>query len=213
MARKRKVKYSRLFILIILIVLIIGLSVLALGKFNSKKTTKKVKDIMEIKEYDYTLKENATDYYKKLFKELSDTLKSKNVDEEKYSDLVAKMFVADFFNLDNKYSKNDVGGVEFVYKNYQTDFEKYAMDAIYKSVESNVYGNRKQKLPVVDSVKTEKVKNEVFKYGDSSDENAYVYNFNITYKEDLDYQTNGNLVLIHNGKKIDVASMSEKSSS
>ena len=213
MARKRKVKYSRLFILIILIVLIIGLSVLALGKFNSKKTTKKAKDIMEIKGYDYTLKENATDYYKKLFKELSDTLKSKNVDEEKYSDLVAKMFVADFFNLDNKYSKNDVGGVEFVYKNYQTDFEKYAMDAIYKSVESNVYGNRKQKLPVVDSVKTEKVKNEVFKYGDSSDENAYVYNFNITYKEDLDYQTNGSLVLIHNGKKIDVASMSEKSSS
>ena len=58
-----------------------------------------------------------------------------------------------------------------------------------------------------------KVKNETYQYGENTDENAYVFNFNIEYKEDMDYQTEGSLILIHNGNKIEVASMSEKSAS
>ena len=67
------------------------------------------------------------------------------------------MFIADFFNLDNKISKNDVGGKEFVYSNYQTDFEKFAMDSMYKSVENDVYGKRNQELPIVTKVEVTKV--------------------------------------------------------
>lgn len=213
--RKRKIKTGRILTLILLIGLLVGTVIFGLDKYSSKKpTSNKVKDISTIEGYDYTLKENATSYYKGLFKKLDSTLSEDPVNEEEYMLLVSQMFVADFFNLDNKISKNDVGGVQFVYKDYREDFEKYAMDSIYKSVESNLYGNRKQKLPIVTDVKVNKVKNESYKYGNSSDDKAYVVNFDITYKEDLGYQSEGSLVIIHNDKKMEVASMStEKSSS
>ena len=87
------------------------------------------------------------------------------------------------------------------------------MDSMYKSVESDVYGDRNQELPEVTNVEVIKVKNETYTYGENSDDNAYVFNFKIEYKTDMDYQTEGSLILIHNGNKIEVASMSEKSAS
>lgn len=206
--RKRKVKVGRIFSLLLIISVLTFLGIMAYEKISSKKTeVKKDKNISYIKDYDYSLSANATDYYKKLFKELDSVLKKDSVDEEKYMNLVCQMFVADFFNLDNKISKNDIGGVQFVYKDYQSDFEKSAMDSMYKSVESNVYGSRKQKLPIVEEVTCSKLKNESFKYGDSNDDNAYSVNFEIKYKDDLSYQDEGNLTIIHSDKKLEVASM------
>lgn len=214
MKKKRKINVKRVAILIILLALIIVGAVLAVNKLTHKeKETQEVKEVASIDAYGYTLKDNATAYYKKLFKELEKTLNAKEVDEDKYAELVAQMFIADFFNLDNKISKNDVGGKQFVYADYQSDFEKFAMDSMYKSVESDVYGDRDQELPEVTNVEVTKVKNDTYTYGENSDENAYVFNFKIEYKKDLDYQTEGSLTLIHNGNKIEVASMSEKSAS
>lgn len=212
--KKRKINVKRVAILIILLLLIIASIVLAVNKLTKKETkTKEIQEVASIDAYGYTLKDNATAYYKKLFKELEKTLNADKVDEEKYSKLVAQMFIADFFNLDNKISKNDVGGKQFVYADYQSDFEKFAMDSMYKSVESDVYNDRNQELPIVSNVEVTKVGNQNYTYGENSDDNAYVYNFKIEYKDDLGYQTEGSLILIHNGQKIEVASMSEKSAS
>ena len=212
--KKRKINVKRVAILIILLLLIIASIVLAVNKLTKKETkTKEIQEVASIDAYGYTLKDNATAYYKKLFKELEKTLNADKVDEEKYSELVAQMFIADFFNLDNKISKNDVGGKQFVYAGYQSDFEKFAMDSMYKSVESDVYNDRNQELPIVSNVEVTKVGNQNYTYGENSDDNAYVYNFKIEYKDDLGYQTEGSLILIHNGQKIEVASMSEKSAS
>ena len=212
--KKRKINVKRVAILIILLLLIIASIVLAVNKLTKKETkTKEIQEVASIDAYGYTLKDNATAYYKKLFKELEKTLNADKVDEEKYSKLVAQMFIADFFNLDNKISKNDVGGKQFVYADYQSDFEKFAMDSMYKSVESDVYNDRNQELPIVSNVEVTKVGNQNYTYGENSDDNAYVYNFKIEYKDDLGYQTEGSLILIHNGQQIEVTSMSEKSAS
>lgn len=209
--KKRKIKYGRIFILLILIVSIVFGGFYAYKKLNTKpKIPKEVKELSSIDKYGYSLKENATEYYKGLFKNLEKVLSKDDVNEEEYLTLVSQMFIADFFNMDNKVNKNDVGGKQFVYKEYRSDFEKYAMDSIYKTVESNVYGNRNQELPIVEKVEVAKVKNETYKYGNSSDDNAYVVNFNITYKDDLGYQDEGSLVVIHNDNKLEIASMSEK---
>ena len=212
MKKKRKLNVKRIIIVIILLALIVTGSLLAIQKLTHKEEkVTEVKEVAAIEAYGYTLKENATAYYKKLFKQLEKTLNEKEIDEEKYAELVAQMFVADFFNLENKISKNDVGGKQFVYLNYQNDFEKFAMDSMYKSVESDVYGERNQQLPEVSNVTVTKVKQASYKYGENTDENAYIYNFEIEYKKDLGYQTKGSLTLIHNDKKIEVASMSEES--
>ncbi len=212
--KKRKIRFGRILVLFILMVLLVLGGYFAYKKLNVKKEPKReVKNISVIENYGYSLKENATSYYKGLFKKLEKTLNQEEIDEEEYMTLVSQMFVADFFNLDNKLNKNDVGGKQFVYEDYREDFVKYAMDSMYKSVESNVYGNRDQNLPIVTGVEVQKIKTEAFKYGDKVDDKAYVVNFEVTYKEDLGYQTSGSLVIIHNDKKLEVASMSEKSSS
>lgn len=206
--RRKKLRIGRIFILILLITSIFVLGYMAITK-NNKNEVKKARDISEIKEFGYTLREDATSYYKSLYKKLSKTLEG-DIDYDKYSSLVSQMFVCDFFTLSNKSNKNDVGGFQFVYSEYKNDFQKYAADTVYKSVLNNVYGNRKQDLPTVKEVNVTKKDNTAFKYGDSTDEGAYVYDFEITYDNDYGYQDSGSLTLIHNGKKIEVAKMSEK---
>ncbi len=212
MAKKktRRVSKRKIFIFIILPLLIIG-GVCYYIFFMQDKADKvvKLKSSDTIKGYDYTLRSDATKYYKKLFKELKSTLESDEIDNDVYAELITKMFVADFYNLDNKVSKNDVGGVQFVYENFRDDFTKKATNSMYKSVESNVYGKRKQKLPIVNNVSVAKNDSVSFTYSDKTDEEAYNISFEITYKEDLGYQDKGTLTLIHNDKKIEVAALEE----
>lgn len=208
--RKRKVKLGRILILLFILSLLVGVCIYGSTKVSKKSSTvKKVKAISSIEKYDYTLKENATAYYKGLYKELEKILNNDEVSYDDYLEVMCKMFVADFFNLDNKSSKNDVGGVEFVYKDYQLDFKKYAMDSIYKTVENNVYGARKQELPIVSEVSVEKVKNDSYKLGDTVFDEAYVVNFDISYKSDLGYQNSGSLTVIKKDKKLEIVSMKD----
>lgn len=211
---KRKVSKKKVSMFLIIIILIVGVIGTVFYFKNNNKDDKviKVQSVDEIKGYDYTLSSNATKYYKSLFKQLKEVLESDEVDEAKYADLVVKLFVADFYNLDNKINKNDIGGVQFVYKPFREDFKKLAADSIYKTVENNLYGDRKQTLPVVVNVSTEKKDSKSFKYGNSTDEQAYNINFEIEYKEDLGYQDSGNITLIHNDKKLEVAALEESSS-
>ena len=206
--RRKKLRIGRMFILILLITFIFVLGYMAITKKNQNEV-KKTRDISEIKDFGYTLREDATSYYKSLYKKLSKVLEDE-IDYDKYSSLVSQMFVCDFYTLSNKSNKNDVGGFQFVYNEYKNDFQKYATDTVYKSVLNNVYGNRKQDLPTVKEVNVTKKENIAFKYGDSTDEEAYVYDFEITYDNDYGYQDSGTLILIHNGKKIEIAKMSEK---
>ncbi|MBQ9011737.1 MAG: hypothetical protein IJ093_03720 [Bacilli bacterium] len=210
MAKKRRVSKKKISIAIIILLLIVCVGVGAyffLNKHENTPKTVKIESVDTIEDYDYTLSSNATKYYKDLFKELKTLLESGDVDEAKYASLVAKLFVADFYNLDNKINKNDIGGTQFVYKDFREDFEKLATTSMYKSVENNLYNDRKQDLPVVANVSTDKKDNESFKYGDKTDDNAYKIDFEISYQEDLGYQTKGTLTLIHNDKKIEIAAL------
>lgn len=208
---KRKISKKKVSIFVIIVILIIA-AITFFIFLDSKKDdaeTIKVEDVDTIEGYDYTLKSNSTKYFKDLFKQLKECLEADEIDEDEYAELVSKMFIADFFNLDNKISKNDVGGVQFVYEGFRDDFIKLVSTSIYKNVESNLYDDREQNLPVVTNVSIEKGDNTTFTYGDQTDDNAYVMNFEIEYDEDLDYQTSGTLTLIHNDKKLEVAAMEE----
>ena len=59
------------------------------------------------------------------------------------------MFVTDFYTLSTKVTNQDVGGLEFIYSKNKDNFKLKASDTLYKYIESNVYGDRKQKLPEV----------------------------------------------------------------
>ena len=83
-----------------------------------------VKKVDVIDKYGYYLEEDATDYYKSLYKELKDITNKDEVDYEEYAKIVAKLFVTDVFTLDNKVTSSDIGGLQFIYPDFREDFIK-----------------------------------------------------------------------------------------
>ena len=110
------------------------------------------------------------------------------MDEEKYATLETQIFISEFFTLSNKVNRSDVGGIQFVYKDYQESFTKLAMEGMYHYVENNIYGDRKQELPEVvnvDVINTEQ--KEYILSDDVTDEKAYYVDVTINYAKDVFY--------------------------
>lgn len=211
--RKKKIskkKTTRLIIVLFVIgAILFTSSQVLMGKKAKKRVKREVKVEEKIDDYNYELDDNETAYYKSLFKSLKTVLSEEEVDEEKYASLVSQLFLADFFNLDNKLSKNDIGGIQFVYSDFQNDFENLAKEGIYHYVESNIYGDRKQELPIVTEVSVLNIETKTVKYLDSIDEKAYVVDLSITYEKDMGYQEEATLVLVHHNDRLEITQMSE----
>lgn len=210
MAKRKKIKKFRLVMTIVFIILFILLIFSVKDIVDSLKSGESKIEILDtIKDYDYSLNEYDSAYFKKVFKKLKTELKNKKVDEKKYAKLISELFVIDFYSLDDSLNKNDVGGIQFVYTDYQSDFTKYAKDTIYKYVDSNIYNDRKQKLPKVKSVEVTLDKQDKVNFeNDVNDDKAYYMNVTINYDKDLEYQKNVELIIIHNGKKLEIAKLS-----
>ena len=194
MKLKKKVKV----ILIIAIILIVaGLGFLAYESLQPKNVrTATVEN--EIEEYGYTLKSTRNDRYKEMFQELKDILSEDPVDEEAYLEQVSKMFIMDFYTLNDKLANTDVGGIDFVHTNAKTNFLEKAEDTVYKYVESDIYGTRVQELPEVTDVTVEKIENIEYTIGtDVTDDKV-----SLKYKEDMDYPTKATLIFVHEDNKL-----------
>ncbi len=167
-----------------------------------------------IKGYNYTLYDDSTELYKDLYYELKDILEDETIDEAKYAEVISKMFVADFYTLSTKVTNQDVGGLEFIYSKNKDNFKLKASDTLYKYIESNVYGDRKQKLPEVVEFVSCTSKVDGYNYNDKDtglkifDTKSYVVNVTWKYKEDLGYQTKATIRLVHEGNVLSIVSVS-----
>lgn len=206
---KLKKKAKRILV-ILLIVLFILLGVLVyINFFDGKKTVKEVKVVNQIEKYGYNLKDTKTAKYKKLFEDLKKILNEKEVDEEKYVSKIAEMFVYDFYSLNDKTAKTDVGGVDFVYSGVLANFLENAEDTYYKYVENNIYGNRNQNLPTVGKIEIKEVTKEAFAYGDKTDDNAYKVQVEWDYTDEsfAKYQKSATLVFVHDENKLSLVEL------
>lgn len=212
----KKKRKRKLIIFLILLLIIAGTVFYVYSKYFKKSETKveeKTKVVDTINEYDYTIRDNDTKLYKTKFEELKRTLNAKNLDNKKYSELVSELFIIDFYSLDNKISKNDVGGVQYVYSEYKPSFIEKARDEFYKFVKNNLNDDRNQKLPIVSTIKVES--SEQVSAGDyfKSDnlkykEEAYKIELSWTYEEDLGYDKKATIIVVKDGdKKFSVAKL------
>lgn len=193
-------KKPKIIITLVALLLIAALAIVLVISFKPKETkVKEVKVLKSIDEYGYQLKDNKTKKYKDMFKELEDILRADTVDEEAYAKKIAEMFVYDFFSLEDKAAKTDVGGVEFVHPNAVANFLLTAEDTYYKYVESNIYGERKQELPAVDKVTIESIEKSEFAWNNAMHE-AYEVKLSWTYTNEkfADYQKTALVILIKN---------------
>ena len=206
--KNKKLRRILLFLFIIVVAVILVVFALNTSKNNNEESNKKVVD--EIKKFSYTVSETDTKLFKDKFKELKEELSKKKVDNEKYAKLISELFVIDFYTLDNKVTKNDVGGVQFIYESYKSDFVDYARDGIYKQVISNIYNERTEKLPEVSKVSVESI-NEIDASSvletklDSSD--AYEVKMTWEYKNNDDFQTEATIIVVTDGDKLSVAKL------
>jgi len=187
---------------------------MALNNRSNEPQAKKKKVVDKIDDFDYTVSETDTELFKKEFKKLKNVLSKEEIDNKKYSEMVAKLFIIDFFTLDNKMTKNDVGGAQFVYSKYKTSFIDKSRDEFYKYVKNNLDGKRNQNLPEVSSVSVESCEpvtasSELSGNDFSAIEEAYKVNLKWEYKEDLGYQESATVVVVKDDTKFSVAKLSK----
>lgn len=204
MRMKKKVKKKLIITLVIILVIVLAVGgYFVYNKFLNTPATK-AKVVDKIEDYGYELESDAPKVYKKLFGELVTTLKADPVDDEAYAKLVAQMVAVDFYNLDNKVSKNDVGGTQFILSAYKDNFVLEASDTVYKYLEHNLYNDRKQDLPEINDVSIKEIKKIEYSYGKVKDSEAYQAVVGLNYKEDLGYPSEVTVKMVHVDKKLEV---------
>ena len=207
MKKRRKLKKKVVVLIVLIIIALFSITGLILYNTFFSKSDNSVKVVDEIPGYGYTLQDDQPKIYKELFKELAEVLSKDSVDEDEYAKLISQMAVIDFYNLDNKVSKNDVGGVQFIRAKNIDNFVLEASETVYKYIEHDIYGNRNQTLPEVTSSSVKDIKQEAYSYKDINDDNAYTVTVNIEYKKDLDYPTEVIVKLLHTDKKLEIYEM------
>ena len=207
MKKKRKAKKGLIIFIVVLILIIVG--VVLICKLTKKKDTPTpvVEVVDKIDNFEYELNDNETKYYNELFDKLKKLLSEENYNEEEYAILIGQLFLCDFYDLDSKVMKSDIGGTQFVYNDYRSDFEQGAMTSVYKFVERNVYGDRKQDLPTVKNVEKVEIKTTSYKSDMVTDSSAYEVKMKIEYNKDLGYPNDVLLTLVHNSNKLEIVSM------
>ncbi len=206
MKKKRKLKKKVVVLIVLIIVLIMMLTGLFVYNRLHRQTSADIgaKVVEKIPEYGYVLESNKTKLYKSLFKKLADVLKEEKVDEEEYAKLISQMAVIDFYNLDNKTSKNDIGGTQFIRKQNVDNFILQASETVYKYIEQNLDGKRTQELPIVTAVEATNIKQNKYSYKNVKDDKAYTVTIKLEYKKDLGYPKEVTVKLIHTDKKLEI---------
>ena len=142
-----------------------------------------------------------TELMKNTYNELKTVLSSDEIDYEKYAEILSKLFVIDLFTMDNKVNRYDVGSTEYVYPDSVDNFKTNVEDTIYKSMENNSDGKRKQDLPEVSSIDNTSVETSTFTIGEEEHE-SFVVNINWSYVSDLGYDDNAIITLIELNEKL-----------
>lgn len=194
--------FKKTKIILISLMAVIAIIMLIYFLFNFIiKDKEEIVLVDEIVEYEYTCKSNATTLFKQKFTDLSNALDDEVVDYDLYSRLLVQLFVIDFYTLDNKSNKNDVGGIQFIYPSINDNFILNATDTIYKYIKSDFFGKRDQDLPIVKDIEITEVNEIEYSY-DNKTVDAYKLNAEWSYKEELGYETSGVFIVVREENKL-----------
>ena len=202
-------KKKKIIIILVIILVLIGIGIESYFLFfrnnkNEEPTMPEVKVMNKIEGYEYTLDDRDTEVFKEKFEELKELLESESFEEEDYVSLVSELFIIDLYTIDNKISKYDVGGLEYVYEPARDSFKSMAMDSIYKTVINNIDKKREQSLPIVKSTTISEITPSTYEMPDETEVESYDVDISWDYETSLGYDNEGTITLIKNDNRIDV---------
>ena len=134
------------FMMLLLVISMVVYVVLIL--LPNKKTNMSPDDTIK---FGYTSYKRDTKLYKDTFDSLGKVLDKEPIDYEEYAKYLSELFIIDFYTLDNKNDKNDIGGIQFIYDDLKDNFILNASDTVYKYIK-NITSSKNRQLPVVSKI-------------------------------------------------------------
>ena len=195
---KQKSKKKKILIIvgIILALLLVGTTVYFTCFKKTKGNPVEVQILDENRDYGYSLSDKDSELYKKEYNVLKDILDAKELDVNGYVNQVGKLFIIDLYTIETKLNKYDIGGSEYYYSDKKNMFDKKVMDTLYSTVEDDTYGDRKQDLPKVASIKVISVDETTYTL-DEEKVDAYSLKVEWTYEEtNSGYDDKGTIVIV-----------------
>lgn len=205
---KRKYKII-LGIIIVLIITIIAFALYMHFHPVEKKEQIKVNVLDSISEYGYILDDRDSTLFKDEFNKLKEIIDGNEIDEEKYSEEVARLFIIDLYSIKTKVNKYDVGGKEFYFTDKATMYENKVKDTLYDLVEDDSYKDRKQELPLVSNIETKSIDKGKYKLGEE-EVDCYIVKLSWEYEKNLGYDSKGTITIVKDGIKQSVVSFTSK---
>jgi hypothetical protein len=205
--KSNKKKRVLLFLLIVFIVLlVVGVCIYFYLNKDKKEVveTKEAVILNSIGEYGITLSDLDSELYKTEYEILKKNLESDKINMEEYAKSIAKLFVIDLYTLNTKINKYDIGGAEEVYPNIVDNYKLNVSDTLYKYMEDNSTGKRRQTLPTVKTIKVDSIKPNKYKIdAENQTYDGYVVNLSWTYDNPkLGYDDEGEIYIINVDNKL-----------
>ncbi len=185
-------------------IVVLSIVVLSIGGYFAVQAARNIDSSSKSqidKKNDYPLRRNATEYQKEIHKELMTAIGKKPLDKNTVSELVAKNFVADYFTWTNKLQFNDVGGLQYIHKDYRKSVYDKSLDTFYNDLRFYLEEGSAEESLEVSNIKTKVSRIEIEM--DEKDIPAYLVETNWSYQEsnflDVDeYQTKTFIKVVEN---------------
>lgn len=145
----------------------------------------------------YILYKRDSNLYKENFEKLRTILETSPVDNKEYAETIVKLFVIDFYTLDNKDDNTDIGGLQYVHSNLKDNLVLNASSTMYKYIKTT------KELPKVKSITSVDTKETTYKISDK-DYSAYAITINWEYDKDLGYEKQGTFIVVNDNGDLSI---------
>ena len=145
----------------------------------------------------YTLYKRDSSLYKENFEKLRTILETSPVDNKEYAETIVKLFVIDFYTLDNKNDNTDIGGLQYVHSNLKDNLVLNASSTMYKYIRTT------KELPKVKSITSVDSRETTYKINDK-DYSAYAITINWEYDKDLGYEKQGTFIVVNDNGNLSI---------
>ena len=183
---------------IIRIIMLVVIALIAIYAIFVAIPSKKNKDEgIENINNKYILYKRDSSLYKENFEKLRTILETSPVDNKEYAENIVKLFVIDFYTLDNKNDNTDIGGLQYVHSNLKDNLVLNASSTMYKYIKTT------KELPKVKSITSVDTRETTYKINDK-DNSAYAITINWEYDKDLGYEKQGTFIVVNDNGNLSI---------
>ncbi len=183
---------------IIRIIMLVVIALIAIYAIFVAIPSKKNKDEgIENINNKYILYKRDSSLYKENFEKLRTILETSPVDNKKYAEIIVKLFVIDFYTLNNKNDNTDIGGLQYVHSNLKDNLVLNASSTMYKYIKTT------KELPKVKSITSVDSRETTYKINDK-DYSAYAITINWEYDKDLGYEKQGTFIVVNDNGNLSI---------